>query len=204
MKNSHLIFIILLFPLIFSCATASREHYSSVNRPDALRIAVLPLKSEYQEVDLSRINEYFYSAVTRNLVSKSVINKETFEDSFVKIKEENPGLATSEAESRVLDSLDADSSITGLIKYYREREGSDLGVKSPASVIFIMHLADAETYVTYWSCEFDETQLPLFSDITRIKKFFNRKGKWITAEDLLKEGIDQCAAKLSDYIEANN
>ena len=93
-----------------------------------------------------------------------------------------------------------DAYFVGNIKRYEKRVGSDLGVSSPASVHINIDLIDTETGQILWTYEVNETQLPLFSDVSKVKKFFDRKGKWITAENLMYEALDEIASKFIRYI----
>lgn len=64
------------------------------------------------------------------------------------------------------------------------------GGGNPASVIIDMYLIDvrAERLVTRF--HFDETQKALTDNLLDLNKFVQRKGEWVEAEVLAKEGIE--------------
>jgi len=74
-----------------------------------------------------------------------------------------------------------------LIYKYEERRGGNFAVERPASVGFHMHLMEGNTvYKTY---QFDEYQQALSENLFNIGKFLKRGARWVTAEELIEEGI---------------
>lgn len=80
------------------------------------------------------------------------------------------------------------SSIHVLVYKFEERKGGEFGAEKPAGVGFHMHLIDQgnvrRTFV------FDENQEALTSNLFNIKKFFRRGARWITVEQLAREGVN--------------
>lgn len=74
-----------------------------------------------------------------------------------------------------------------LVYRFEERLGGDYGSEKPAGAGFHMHLVDEgkvrRTFV------FDENQEALTSNLFNIKKFFRRGARWVTVEQLAREGI---------------
>lgn len=85
----------------------------------------------------------------------------------------------------------ADAVLVGNLYRFRERDGTDYAVKTPASVAFTLVLVRASDGRVIWSDVFDETQKPLLENIFKLSLFFKRKGKWVTAEALAVQGLDQ-------------
>lgn len=193
--------IAAVIPLCLSCS-GKPVTVTDTFKPG--KIAVLPVISRKSDMDLYRINEYFYAAVKRELPGKSVMDKDTVYGEYEKLGSAGDISAYRENSLKTAQSVNADSYLTGYLSYFRERKGSELGVEEPASVIFTMQLVDVKSNSTVWTYRFDETQLPLLSDVTKLSKFFKRKGKWITAEELLREGIDMGASRLSAMTGAGN
>jgi hypothetical protein len=86
-------------------------------------------------------------------------------------------------------ALDADAVLVGHIYRYIERVGGNLSVESPASVAFDLHLVRTSDGHVLWTGYFDETQKTLMEDMFDIGSFFQREGKWVTAEQMASTGL---------------
>ncbi len=90
----------------------------------------------------------------------------------------------------------ADAVLAGNLYRFKERDGTDYAVKTPASVAFTLVLVRVSDGRVIWSGMFDETQQPLFENIFKLGLFFKRKGKWVTAEALAVQGLGQVLEEL--------
>jgi TolB-like protein len=90
----------------------------------------------------------------------------------------------------------ADAVITGRVLRFREREGEALGVKSPASVAFVLELWDVKRGDSIWSARFDETQKPLSENLFALGQVGSRGVRWLTAEELAREGVKKAVSDL--------
>lgn len=79
---------------------------------------------------------------------------------------------------------------------YREREGGDYGVINPAKVVMDTFVVDVRNEALISRSRFDETQSSLAANLLEADKFFKRHGKWITAHDLAKEGMEKAVKEL--------
>lgn len=70
-----------------------------------------------------------------------------------------------------------------------EREGSEAGVTRPAGLIMDFFLIDVKNAVLTSRSHFDETQAALADNLLNTGKFLSRKGKWISAVELAREGM---------------
>ena len=86
---------------------------------------------------------------------------------------------------RVGQRLSVDAVIQGLVRIYRERDGSRIAA-NPAAVGFDLQLIDSKTGDILWVGEFYEEQKPLTEDV---QGFFERGGTFVTAEELAKSGV---------------
>ncbi len=113
--------------------------------------------------------------------------------------------ASSEAArlKQIGERVYADAVITGRILRFRERIGNELGVKSPASVAFVLDLVDVRRGDILWSARFDETQKPLSENIFAIGDISQRGVRWLTAEQLVHEGVKKAVAQLHDILVRN-
>ena len=113
--------------------------------------------------------------------------------------------ASSEAArlKQIGERVYADAVITGRILRFRERIGNELGVKSPASVAFVLDLVNVRRGDILWSARFDETQKPLSENIFAIGDISQRGVRWLTAEQLVHEGVKKAVAQLHDILVRN-
>lgn len=87
--------------------------------------------------------------------------------------------------------IGADGVIAGYLFYYMERKGFYYSVERPASVAFCVHLIRVKDGVSVWKGVFDKTQSSLMENIFDISSFIKSGGKWITAEELSREGVKE-------------
>ena len=86
--------------------------------------------------------------------------------------------------------LGADAVLTGSVYKFQQRAGSDFAADSPASVGLDIDLIDTKTGQIIWQARFDETQEYLTNNFMKIVTFFKRGGKWVTAEKLAAQGLE--------------
>lgn len=78
-----------------------------------------------------------------------------------------------------------DGVLMGLVRTYREREGSRMGAK-PAAVGFEIFLVQPADGTVLWKGEFFEEQKPLTQDVVG---FFEKSGGFVTARELSELGV---------------
>ena len=98
----------------------------------------------------------------------------------------------------------ADAVITGRVQRYRERVGDEWGAKSPASVAFVLELIDVRRGDIIWSARFDETQKPLSENILALGDIGRRGVKWLSAEQLMHEGVKKAVGQLHQILVPNS
>ena len=96
-----------------------------------------------------------------------------------------PSLTTMAQEVGAL--LQVDGVLTGLIRTYREREGTRMGAQ-PAAVGFELSLLRPTDGAVLWKGEFFEEQKPLTQDIVG---FFEKSGGFVTAKELSELGVEK-------------
>jgi TolB-like protein len=104
---------------------------------------------------------------------------------------------------RIGEMVYADAVITGRVQRYRERVGNELGAKSPASVAFVLELVDVRRGDVVWSARFDETQKPLSENIFALGDIGQRGIKWLTADQLMQDGVRKAVAELHQILVRN-
>jgi hypothetical protein len=87
--------------------------------------------------------------------------------------------------------LEADGIVVGYVYRYLERRGYPYSVEKPASVAFDIHLIMVNDGALQWKGSFDRTQSSLLENIFLISSFYKHRGRWATAEELTKEGMEK-------------
>lgn len=88
--------------------------------------------------------------------------------------------------------LAVDAVLDGLIRVYREREGTKFGAL-PAAVGFELRLLRARDGQVLWVGDYFEEQKPLTHDV---RGFFERGGKFVSAEELARAGVARVLRQL--------
>ena len=86
--------------------------------------------------------------------------------------------------------LGAEGVVAGYVYRFRERKGVAYSVEAPASVTFEVHLMRVSDGALVWRGFFAKTQGPLMEDLFQISSFVRAKGRWVTAKELMGEGIE--------------
>lgn len=92
---------------------------------------------------------------------------------------------------RVGRCMPADYVLVPQLMHWKEREGSEWGVQSPAEVVLNLFLVDAKNGRLADRFYFEERQKSLSENILTAPKFLKRGGKWVSAEELAGDGIEQ-------------
>ena len=111
------------------------------------------------------------------------------------------GLLTNTSGSRLAQmktlaaKQDSDAVLDVTVTRFRERDGSDISVNSPASAAFEMVLTHVDTGMVLWAASFDETQEALSSNLFALGQAKSRGFKWITVEELVRQGMKERLAE---------
>jgi hypothetical protein len=92
--------------------------------------------------------------------------------------------------------LGVDYLLVPQLLYWQERDGSEVAVREPAAVVLDLFLVDVNAGTIAARYHFDEEQLSLTENMLEADKFVKRKGKWITATELAREGISRGVKEL--------
>ncbi|HMK64970.1 MAG TPA: hypothetical protein VK564_04195, partial [Thermodesulfobacteriota bacterium] len=85
----------------------------------------------------------------------------------------------------------ADYILWGEVFQYQERKGTSYGVERPASVSLDLHLLRVKDGVLVWKAQYSKTQKPLSDNLFEMGDFIKSKGKWVTAEELARQGLEE-------------
>src|SRR3990167_440596 len=144
-----------------------------------------------------------YEALTAELLRIEITPLQKSETEFLRIKAEKPKSFYREQAVAAGKSLGVDAVMIGVISEYTEREGSAIGVESPATVTFSVEVLDTRDGHVLWETYFKETQKPLLENVYEIEKFFRRGAKWITSDELAKEGARKTVLDFNEYLQGN-
>lgn len=92
--------------------------------------------------------------------------------------------------------VECDYLVVPQLLYWQEREGSDWGVDRPAGVVMDVYIIDVQNERLLARRHYDETQRPLTSDLGNAARHFERGGKWLTAGELARYGLDRMLQEL--------
>ena len=87
--------------------------------------------------------------------------------------------------------LGADGMLLGRVYRFRERRGRAYSAETSASVAFDLLLIQVPQGRLLWEGHYSESQQPLTENLFNINAFFQRKGRWLTAEELAESGLQQ-------------
>ena len=119
----------------------------------------------------------------------TVIPLKEVRDVYQRVSAGSPEGSSLEILKKVGEQVGADGIIAGYLFCYRERKGFDYSAESPASVAFCIHLIRTGDGVSVWRGVFDKTQSSLMENILDFLPFIRGGGKWMTAEELSREGM---------------
>jgi len=142
----------------------------------------------------------FYDALIAEESIVKISPLKESEEAYARTNADNPVSYFRDAAAKAGRELGVDAVFTGVISVYTERQGSGAGVESPSTVAFSVELLDTKDGSILWETYFTETQRALFDNLYEIDKFFKRGAKWITADELAREGARKAAADFNKFL----
>jgi hypothetical protein len=211
-KISCITGLVLVAGLILSPTTqATEENAGSVKAP--VRIGVISFQSLIPEEGLEntvicplcntgyssgrilkgaeKIVEDVFVEKLRELKEIQIIPTDKVQSVYKIISSESLKKPLLDVLKKVGNELGTDVLVLGYIYRYTERVGSSIGVDRPASVAFEVYMIKPIDGSTIWRGIFDKTQKSLMEDLFQISSFYKGGGKWLTAQQLSKQGMDE-------------
>lgn len=167
------------------------------------RIAVLPpeTSSAAEQAQSQQNNPPEMLAKQLYSAMASLPNWQIVAESEVKQVEQMKPSTTDAARLRQIgEMVFADAVMVGRVQRFRERVGDNWGVKSPASVAFVLDLIDVRRGDVIWSARFDETQKPLSENIFGLGDISQRGVRWLSAEQLMMDGVKKAVGQLHQIL----
>ena len=193
----------LLSGCSFGSGNLQSKHSLDLESRRIRRIAVLPPETsgaaeqaQSQQNNPSEIlAKQLYSAMA------SLPNWQIVAETEVKqVEQMKPSTKDAARLRQIGEMVFADAVMVGRVQRFRERVGDDWGVKSPASVAFVLDLIDVRRGDVIWSARFDETQKPLSENIFGLGDISQRGVRWLSAEQLMMDGVKKAVGQLHQIL----
>ncbi len=120
-----------------------------------------------------------------------LVPSDKVQDVYKRIASESLKQSILKVFKKVGEELGTDFLAVGYVYRYTERVGYEYGSEHPASVAFEIHLIRIADGKVIWRGFFDKTQKSLMEDVFQISSFLKGGGKWLTASQLTKQGMDK-------------
>jgi hypothetical protein len=198
--------IALALTLVVGCSfgsgTLQSKHSNDLESRRIRRIAVIPPEtttaaahSHAHDNPPEMLAKQLYSAMA------SLPNWQIVAESEVKqVEQMKPGITDAARLRQIGELVFADAIMVGRVLRFRERIGDDWGVKSPASVAFVLDLIDVRRGDVIWSARFDETQKALSDNIFGLGDIGQRGVRWLRAEQLATDGVKKAVGQLHQIL----
>jgi hypothetical protein len=186
----------------FGSGNLQSKHSNDLESRRIRRIAVIPPDTSAAPAQLSgndnppeMLAKQLYSAMA------SLPNWQIVSESEVKqVEQMKPATSETARLRQIGEMVFADAVMVGRVLRFRERIGDDWGVKSPASVAFVLDLIDVRRGDVIWSAQFDETQQALSENIFGLGNIGQRGVRWLRAEQLAMDGVKKAVGQLHQIL----
>lgn len=219
-KNLYVRLIVTIIMLACcGCASYGDVSVTPKGAVDAEKMLVLPWKSmvrlygERKSVQSPLTDKYFITGmVSKNaerVLTQQTISQLNKRNDFVLVTPEQitteslESISNHENRTSEKDLLvdigrrsGVDAVVIGYIYRYEERIGTPQSVTSPAAVSFDVHVIDMKTGNMLWSAFYNETQTSLSENLFQLNEFIKRRGRWLTAREIAKSGLEQLFERL--------
>lgn len=186
----------------FGSGNLQSKHSNDLESRRIRRIAVIPPDTSAAPAQPSG-NDNPPEILAKQLYSAmaSLPNWQIVSESEVKqVEQMKPATSDAARLRQIGEMVFADAVIVGRVLRFRERIGDDWGVKSPASVAFVLDLIDVRRGDVIWSARFDETQQALSENIFGLGNIGQRGVRWLRAEQLAMDGVKKAVGQLHQIL----
>jgi hypothetical protein len=182
----------------FGSGNLQSKHSNDLESRRIRRIAVIPSETTTAAAHPSAhdnppemLAKQLYSAMA-SLPSWQIVA----ESEVKQVEQTKPATSDAARLRQIGEMVFADAVMVGRVQRFRERIGDDWGVKSPASVAFVLDLIDVRRGDVIWSARFDETQKALSENIFGLGDIRQRGIRWLSAEQLAMDGVKKAVGQL--------
>lgn len=219
-KNGCIVIIVLVLLLIPVISSYCAENEIDKPRP-TVRVAIIPFQSVLPKTDTSNtvicplcgavyfggkiaqdgeniVQELFIEKLS-DLKEIEIIQQEKVEGIYKRVNSESLKMPFLTIVKKTGAELDADFIAVGYVFRYVERIGYNYSAEKPASVAFEINFVNPKDGSIIWRGVFDKTQKSLMEDVLQIASFYKGGGKWLTARELTKQGMNQVFKTFSGF-----
>jgi hypothetical protein len=150
----------------------------SLDQDELIRLHI----NRLHELFAKRLREYGHYRVASGLDVQQVMNKHKM--AYVRRGE-------MEIATIIGKDLGVDTVLVGEVTRWREREGSALGARRPASVAFHAYLFRVSDGALLWKASFSKTQRPLSENVLEVENFLKGGATWQSSETLARLGVEE-------------
>ena len=198
--------IALALTVVAGCSFGSgilqSKHSNDLESRRIRRIAVIPAETTTAAAHPSAhdnppemLAKQLYAAMA-SLPSWQIVA----ESEVKQVEQTKPATSDAARLRQIGEMVFADAVMVGRVQRFRERIGDDWGVKSPASVAFVLDLIDVRRGDVIWSARFDETQKALSENIFGLGDIRQRGIRWLSAEQLAMDGVKKAVGQLHQIL----
>ncbi len=178
--------------LVAGCAPVEKR--TEERLAEVGRVAVLPVSSQLD----SPVSEQEMAALQKGAVYATGIMHEILAgNSRVQLIGEDDGVLDATGSRERLGRLVAIGERSGCqavlltsIQRFRQRQGGEMAVDSPASAAFAMTLVQVPSGAVLWTGDYTETQESFLANILS-GKMGQRGFRWITVEELVRQALKE-------------
>lgn len=144
------------------------------------------------------VEEIFVAAV-KEIERLKVIERDRVAGVYRRVSAESFKMPLLESLKKTGAELGADFLAVGYVFRYAERIGHDYSVEKPASVAFEINFVRSSDGKIIFRGVFDKTQKSLMEDLFQISSFFRSGGKWLSAYELTKQGMQEALKTFTGF-----
>ena len=161
------------------------------NMTETLDSPVSGFYFNYENVadDADRILSQRLQDALRARHGEKVVQLPTVEEVYGRIPEDEKQGTPRALAQKLGRELNATHVMIGMVWRYTERIGGPYGAERPASVAFAVYLIETRNGRLLWKAQYKEKQKSLSENLMSTPSFIKRRGRWLTAGELLEEGI---------------
>jgi len=200
-------FFLLLFVFAVIDAQAGEK------RPGAVLLAIVPFQSVEPDAEggdsvksplsgaiyfgskilkgQEAVVEEIFTAVMKRIERLEIIERDRVAGIYRRLSAESLKAPLLEILKKTGVESGADFLAVGHVFRYVERIGYDYSVEKPASVAFEISFIRLSDGKIIWRGVFDKTQKSLMEDLFQISSFFRSGGKWLSAYELTRQGMEE-------------
>lgn len=211
-KNCCIVVLLLTFLFVPVFVSYGAEKEDDKTRP-SIRMAVLPFRAALSKVEscntivcplsgtvyfggkiaegAEKVTELLFIEKMEEFKEIEIIPQEKVEGIYKRISAESLKMPLLQIIEKTGMELNADIVAVGYVFRYVERIGYDYSAEKPASVAFEINFVNPRDGSIIWRGSFDKTQKSLMEDVLQIASFYKGHGKWLTARELTRQGINE-------------